>query len=67
MPTTDSEDKLAYDNITAAVIWICLASAGIFMIGGAVWPSAVAVCGLSFMGVGIALLILKRKGRPTTE
>jgi uncharacterized membrane protein len=60
-PMTDPESKRANDNMSLLVICVCCAAVAIFVIGGATWPAAVAVCGLSVMGIGIAFLIIRKR------
>ncbi len=50
-------------HLVAAVTSIAVCAFGIFFVGvfyDAAWPAAVATCGLSAMGVGVAYLALKR-------
>ena len=61
MSSNDSGDlkkKLDYASLVA--FCVCVAAAAIFFVAGANWPVAVAVCGLSAMGLGICYLILKK-------
>lgn len=39
---------------------VCMAAGGIFWLSGG-WSAAVAVCGLSVMGLGISYLLLRRQ------
>jgi hypothetical protein len=58
---TEPENKRANDSLSLLVICVCCAAVAIFVIGGATWPAAVAICGLSVMGVGIAFIIMKKR------
>ena len=56
MSQTDPENKSGYESVNLLAVCVCVAAIPIFWIGAAneaAWPAAVAVCGLSFMGVGI--------------
>jgi hypothetical protein len=60
-----SEKKeITGEQITTAVILIAGCAGGTFYLGavcGAPWPAALASCGISAMGVGVAYFMLRRR------
>ncbi|MGD1089541.1 MAG: hypothetical protein ABR955_12590 [Verrucomicrobiota bacterium] len=61
--TKRTEAETPHKNVATAVILIAGCAAGTFYLGavcGAPWPAAVASCGLSVMGVGVAYVMMRR-------
>ncbi|HEY3965267.1 MAG TPA: hypothetical protein VGM05_12000 [Planctomycetaceae bacterium] len=59
MAENDSGNK-GKETAGFVAVCVCIASVAIVVVAGSSWPNAVAICGLSVMGVGIAFLILKK-------
>ena len=65
-PTTDkisTELETPHKHTVAAITTIAGCALGTFAIGACVneaWPAAVASCGLSVMGVGVAWVLVRR-------
>ena len=58
-----TEPETPHKHATAAVATIAMCAFGTFVLGavtGEAWPAAVASCGLSIMGVGVAYVMLHR-------
>jgi hypothetical protein len=58
-----SEPKTPHKHTTEAVTLIAMCAFGTFVLGaflGAPWPGAVASCGISVMGAGVAYIMLRR-------
>lgn len=58
-----SEPETPHKHAAAAVTTIAMCAFGAFALGavvGEAWPAAVACCGLSIMGVGVAYVMLRR-------
>ena len=58
-----SEPETPHKHTTVVVTTIASCAFGSFVLGavlGAPWPGAVAACGLSVMGVGVAYVMLHR-------
>jgi len=58
-----AEPESAHKQTTATVSTIAMCAFGAFALGamvGQAWPAAVACCGLSLMGVGVAYIMLGR-------
>ena len=61
--TQPTQADTPHKRVETIVGSIGLYAFGTFVLGsvfGAPWPAAVAVCGLSFMGVGVAYFMLRR-------
>jgi hypothetical protein len=57
-----TEAETPHKHVATAVILIAGCAAGTFYLGavcGAPWPAAVASCGLSVMGVGVAYFMMR--------
>ena len=58
-----SEEETPHKHVTQIISTIAGCALGAFALGaltGAAWPGAVAACGLSVMGVGVAYFMLGR-------
>ena len=58
-----AEPESAHKHTTSTVTMIAMCAFGAFALGamvGQAWPAAVACCGLSLMGVGVAYIMLGR-------
>jgi hypothetical protein len=65
-PTKDkiqNEPDTSHQHAVKAITTIAGCAFGTFVLGAALneaWPAAVASCGLSIMGVGVAYVLLRR-------
>jgi hypothetical protein len=57
-PGTESVLKTASNAVSVAGCAVAVFAVGAFF--GAAWPAAVAACGISVMGIGVAFFMLKR-------
>lgn len=61
--SNEKQAETPHSNVMNVVMIIAMCAFGTFALGaflGAPWPAAVASCGLSVMGVGVAYVMLRR-------
>ncbi len=60
---TSGQSDTVHGHVSKTVLGVASFACGTFVVGslfGSPWPAAVASCGISVMGLGVAIVMLRR-------